>query len=85
MDYLNGLLAPLERKNGWTVAEQVGQLRPDGVQRLLNHSEWDADAVRDDVRDFVVESIGARDGGCSLTVLSALRACCRYWKPAAAF
>ncbi len=61
MDYLNGLLAPLERKNGWTVAEQVGQLRPDGVQRLLNHSEWDADAVRDDVRDFVVESIGARD------------------------
>ncbi|WP_405017303.1 IS701 family transposase [Kitasatospora sp. NBC_00070] len=62
LDYLNGLLAPLERKNGWTVAEQVGQLRPDGVQRLLNHSEWDADAVRDDVRDFVVESIGARDG-----------------------
>ena len=62
MDYLNGLLAPLERKNGWTVAEQVGQLRPDGVQRLLNRSERDADAVRDDVRDFVVESIGARDG-----------------------
>jgi SRSO17 transposase len=61
LDYLNGLLAPLERKNGWTVAEQVGQLRPDGVQRLLNHSEWDADAVRDDVRDFVVESIGAKD------------------------
>lgn len=52
----------MERKNGWTVAEQVGQSRPDGVQRLLNHSEWDADAVRDDVRDFVVESIGARDG-----------------------
>ncbi|MHA6765427.1 IS701 family transposase [Streptacidiphilus sp. PAMC 29251] len=61
LDYLNGLLAPLERKNGWTVAEQVGQVRPDGVQRLLNHSEWDADAVRDDVRGFVVESIGARD------------------------
>ena len=65
MDYLNGLLAPLERKNGWTVAEQVGQLRPDRVQRLLDHSDWDADAVRDavrdDVRDFVVESIGSRD------------------------
>ncbi|MGW4897694.1 IS701 family transposase [Kitasatospora sp. NPDC004240] len=45
-----------------TLAEQVGQLRPDGVQRLLNLSEWDEDAVRDDVRDFVVESIGARDG-----------------------
>lgn len=62
MDYLTGLLAPLERKNGWTLSEQVGQLRPDGVQRLLNHSDWDADAVRDDVRDFVVESIGATDG-----------------------
>lgn len=32
------------------MAEQVGQLRPDGVQRLLNHSEWDGDAVRDDLR-----------------------------------
>ncbi|MFF3001862.1 IS701 family transposase [Kitasatospora sp. NPDC057940] len=62
LDYLIGLLAPLERKNGWTVAERVGQLRPDGVQRLLNHSDWDADAVRDDVRDFVMESIGTRDG-----------------------
>ncbi|MFC8016433.1 IS701 family transposase [Streptomyces cinereoruber] len=62
LDYLTGLLAPLERKNGWTLAEQVGQLRPDGVQRLLNHSEWDEDAVRDDVRDFVAETIGAKDG-----------------------
>ncbi|MFG2987594.1 IS701 family transposase [Streptomyces sp. NPDC048258] len=62
LDYLAGLLAPLERKNGWTLAEQVGQLRPDGVQRLLNLSDWDEDAVRDDVRDFVVETIGARDG-----------------------
>jgi SRSO17 transposase len=51
----------LERKNGWTLSEQVGQLRPDGVQRLLNHSEWDENAVRDDVRVYVVETIGARD------------------------
>ncbi|UZJ34206.1 IS701 family transposase [Streptomyces endophytica] len=62
LDYLRGLLAPLERKNGWTLAEQVGQLRPDGVQRLLNHSDWDENAVRDDVRDFVVETIGTKDG-----------------------
>lgn len=61
-DYLAGLLAPVERKNGWTLAEQVGQLRPDGVQCLLNLSDRDEDAVRDDVRDFVVETIGARDG-----------------------
>ncbi|PVE10590.1 hypothetical protein Y717_28275 [Streptomyces scopuliridis RB72] len=43
---MTGLLAPLEKKNGWTLAEQLGQLRPDGVQRLLNHSEWDENAVR---------------------------------------
>ncbi len=40
-------------------AEQVEQPRPDGIQRLPNHSDWDEDAVRDDVRDFVVETIGA--------------------------
>ncbi|MER6548331.1 transposase [Streptomyces sp. NPDC001250] len=62
LDYLSGLLAPLERKNGWTMSEQVGQARPDSVQRLLNHSAWDEDAVRDDVRAYVVETIGAKDG-----------------------
>jgi len=61
LDYLSGLLAPLEKKNGWTLAEEVGQLRPDGVQRLLNHSDWDANAVRDDIRDYVVETIGTKD------------------------
>ncbi|MFF4172427.1 hypothetical protein ACFYZY_20300, partial [Streptomyces sp. NPDC001744] len=62
LDYLAGLPAPLERKRGWTPAAQVGQLRPDEVQRLLNLSHRDEDAVRDDVRDFVVETIGAGDG-----------------------
>lgn len=62
LDYLQGLIAPLEKKNGWTLAEQVGQLRPDGVQRLLNLSDWDENAVRDDVRDFVVETIGSPNG-----------------------
>ena len=62
LDYLTGLLAPLERKNGWTLAEEVGQQRPDGVQRLLNHSEWDENAVRDEVRSYVLEAIGTKDG-----------------------
>lgn len=44
------------------MSEQVGRVRPDGVQRLLNHSEWDEDAVRDDVRAYVVETIGAKNG-----------------------
>ncbi|MFE9951655.1 hypothetical protein ACFYRJ_29700 [Streptomyces sp. NPDC005531] len=38
LGYLEGLIAPLEKKNGWTLSEQVGQLRTDGVQRLLNTS-----------------------------------------------
>ncbi|MGR8011259.1 IS701 family transposase [Streptomyces hypolithicus] len=61
LDYLSTLLAPLEKKNGWTLAEQAGQRRPDGFQRLLNFADWDENAVRDDVRDFVVETIGAKD------------------------
>ncbi|UUU23781.1 IS701 family transposase [Streptomyces sp. DSM 40750] len=61
-EYLRGLLAPLERKNGWTLAEQAGELCPDGMQRLLNQADWSADAVRDEVRGFVLENLGAEDG-----------------------
>lgn len=53
--YLRGLLSGLERKNGWTLAEQAGDRSPDSTQRLLNHADWDADAVRDDLREYVVE------------------------------
>ena len=56
--YLRGLLAPLERKNGWTLAEQAGEGSPDGMQRLLSGADWDADGVRDDLRDYVVEHLG---------------------------
>src|SRR5664279_1216394 len=56
--YLRGLLAPLERKNGWTLAEQAGEASPDGMQRLLYGADWDADAVRDDLRAYVVEHLG---------------------------
>lgn len=61
-EYLRGPLAPLERKNGWTLAEQASELCPDGMQRLLNQADWDADAVRDEVRGFVPEHLGAEDG-----------------------
>lgn len=47
--YLWGLLEPVERRNGWQLAEATGELRPDGVQRLLNGARWDADEVRDDL------------------------------------
>ena len=56
--YVRGLLSPLERKNGWTLAEQAGESSPSGVQTLLYSPCWDPDAVRDDVRDYVVEHLG---------------------------
>jgi SRSO17 transposase len=56
--YLRGLLSAAERKNGWTLAEQAGDATPDAMQRLLNHADWDADKVRDDLRDYVVEHLG---------------------------
>jgi SRSO17 transposase len=56
--YLRGLLSAAERKNGWTLAEQAGDRTPDAMQRLLNHADWDADAVRDDLRNYVIEHLG---------------------------
>lgn len=55
--YLKGLLGDVERKNGWQLAEYIGEATPDGVQRLLNSYDWDADRVRDDLRNYVVEHL----------------------------
>jgi SRSO17 transposase len=52
----------LAGKNGWTLAEMAGDSTPDGMQRLLNAASWDADGVRDDVRDYVVEHLGVPGG-----------------------
>src|ERR671938_771968 len=56
--YLRGLLAPLERKNGWHLAEAAGDATPDGMQDFLARMRWDADGVRDDLRAYVVEHLG---------------------------
>jgi hypothetical protein len=48
---VRGLLSPIERNNGWQVAEQVGDATPDGIRRLLAAAHWDADAVRDELRE----------------------------------
>src|SRR5438552_14867771 len=56
--YLKGLLSPAKRKNGWQLAEQAGEKNPDGIQRLLNNALWDADTVRDDLREYVIEHLG---------------------------
>jgi SRSO17 transposase len=60
--YLQGLLSPIERKNGWQLAEFAGDPTPDGVQRLLATYDWDADQVRDDLRAYVVEHLGDPTG-----------------------
>ncbi len=57
LTYLKGLLAPLERKNGWHIAEWGGDLTPDGIQRLLSKAKWDADQVRDDLQHYVMEHL----------------------------
>lgn len=56
--YLFGLLGPVERKNGWQMAEHLGERTPDGVQRLLNAARWDHGEVRDDLREYVVGYFG---------------------------
>ena len=56
--FVLGLLSGLRRKNCWTIAEQAGDATPDGMQHLLTSARWDADAVRDDVRAYVVEHLG---------------------------
>jgi SRSO17 transposase len=53
--YLRGLLAPIERKNGWTIAEYSGEKEPKALQRFLNLTPWDSDALRDLVRDYAME------------------------------
>lgn len=55
------MLADLPRKNCWTIAEHAGNASPAGMQHLLSRTRWDADRVRDDIRDFVVEHLGNED------------------------
>ncbi|WP_345420830.1 transposase, partial [Pseudonocardia xishanensis] len=61
--YLRGLLAGLERENGWTLAEHAGAVSPDGMQRLLRTADWDVDGVRDDLRGYVIEHLGDTPSG----------------------
>src|SRR6516164_5180514 len=56
--YLVGLLGPVQRKNAWQVAEQIGDADPYGVKYLMGRAEWDPDEVRDDLRAYVVEARG---------------------------
>ena len=60
--YLRGLMARVDRKNSWQLAEAVGDRIPDRMQRLLYRVDWDADAARDALQQFVIEAFGDDDG-----------------------
>jgi SRSO17 transposase len=61
--YLLGLFGRVERKNGWQMAEAIGERDPQGVQRLLNAARWDAEAVRDDLREYALEHLADEETG----------------------
>jgi SRSO17 transposase len=60
--YLQGLLSAAERKNSWQLAEVCGEATPYGFQYLLNRADWDADAVRDELRTYVIQHLGDPNG-----------------------
>lgn len=60
--YIRGLLAPVERKNSWQLAEAVGEAIPDATQRLLYQSRWEADEARDELERYVSEVFGEEEG-----------------------
>src|SRR5712671_4633613 len=62
VDYLRGLIAEVERKNGWQLAERVGYDHPRGIQRVLDRYAWDAAAVRAALRRYVVAALGDPQG-----------------------
>src|SRR5260221_6470070 len=66
MAYIRGLVSITERKNGWQLAELAGEATPDGMQRLLNTAQWDADQGRDDLLTDMLTQLG--DPGAVLDV-----------------
>jgi SRSO17 transposase len=60
--YVRGLLAAVERKNSWQLAEAVGDRIPDATQRLLYLSQWEADEARDELEQYVIEVFGEEEG-----------------------
>ena len=59
--FLDGLLGPERRKTGWMRAEAAGDPGPWRQQAVLGRSRWEADALRELVREYVVETLAAPD------------------------
>src|SRR5438270_6264101 len=60
--YLRGLLSPIERKNGWQLAEEAGFATPYAIQYLLNRAVWESDQVREQLQAYVREMLGDPEG-----------------------
>src|SRR6201988_4294930 len=59
--FLEGLLGDEQRKTGWMRAESAGDPGPWRQQAILGRRDWDADALRDIVRDYVIEHLADED------------------------
>ena len=57
--YMQGLMSLVERKNGWQMAEAMGEVTPYAMQHLLDRAKWDCDGARDPLRAYVVETLAA--------------------------
>lgn len=62
VSYLKGLVASVERKNGWQLAEFAGELSPTNIQHFIGRASWNADEVRDDLRHYVDLHLGHAKG-----------------------
>jgi SRSO17 transposase len=60
--YIRALVSPVERKNGWQLAEIAGDRTPYGMQHLLGRAVWDVDLVRDALQEYVVAHLGDDEG-----------------------
>lgn len=59
--YLETLLADVQRKNGWQLAERAGDASPKNIQHFIGRAKWNAEEVRDDLRQYVVDHLGEKD------------------------
>jgi len=60
--YIQGLLGPVERKNGWQMSEYVGKTTPYAMQQFIYRGVFSADELRDVGRSYIVEHLGDEDG-----------------------
>jgi hypothetical protein len=62
LNYVQGLMSDVSRKDGWQVAEDVGEATPYAMQHLLDRAKWDCDGVRDELRTYVKETLATPNG-----------------------